>query len=588
MSPRFPALAALSLLWIAAAPPVRAASAPPPRNITYIRGIPDTSSYFLKDSVALARVNDRVLRVREYINAYYDSYAQDRPGSDSLGRAEWLNSMINKEVVATIARRANYSFGYEERLVMRQHTERVLSNVLFQRAVLDSVEIGEDELRERYERLKTESHLRHIVFADRALAERVRADLRAGRVTWMDAVAKYSTARNDSGPAGDIGWLSQVFGNDSSPILALEPGGLSPVMANPAGFEIVQLLARRAVEPPAWEGARSNIRIQLRELRIQARSERLLALLRVQSGMQYDDANILWASSLFPQEKEENEFGPLLRLGTALPVIAPADTGRVLVGWRDGRFSLGAFLAAYSDLPPLNRLNVHAPEAFRSQLDAFVLEPYKARMALERGLDKDPLAVALIEKKREQLMVERMYRDSIESKVFVSPGQRRKYYQDHIAQFMTDPSVRYAVLVRPDSASAHALAARLRTGEKAEDIQRADSLSGVPSKLLAESMGGQGAFHALLFEELKPGTLAIRGPDQKGLYGVIQSLAYDTGRQRPFAECERYIDEAVRSWVAEELFKRFLVRHRRQFRIESHPELVMRIRLVDPVADEVF
>src|SRR5712692_2193775 len=119
MNHRYAILAALALLWSAAALP---APAPPPwspagkgkspapqetprRNITYINGIPDTSSYFLKDTVVLARVNDRALRVREYIQTYYDSYPDDRPSSDSLGRAEWLNSMINKEVVGAVARR---------------------------------------------------------------------------------------------------------------------------------------------------------------------------------------------------------------------------------------------------------------------------------------------------------------------------------------------------------------------------------------------------------------------------------------------------------------------------------------------------
>jgi len=486
--------------------------------------------------------------------------------------------------VGTVARRLNPSFGYEERLVMREHTQRALSNVLFKRAVLDSVEVSEDEIRTRYERLKTQYHLRHIMLADRALADRVRGDLVAGRVTWKDAVAKYSIARNDSGPDGDLGWVSQAVETDETPAFAFAPGAFTPVIEDPAGFEIVQLLERRAVEPPAWEGFRSLIQAKLSQRQIQARALRLLAILRVQSGMQYDDANIQWASSLFPPERKNDENDRFIRIGTALPVIAPADTGKVLARWREGRLSLGAFLAAYSNLPPFHRPNVHAPEDFRNQVDAIALEPYKARMAVERGLDKDSLALALIEKKREQLMVERMYRDSIESKVTVSPSQRRKYYQDHIAQFMTDPSVRYALLVRPDSASVRALAARLRNGEHAEDIQRADSLSGVPSKLRVESLNGQSVFHALLFDELKPGQLDIRGPDKKGQYAVIQSLAYDGGRQRSFAESEQFADESVRSQVAEKLFKQLIARHRRQFRIESHPELVMRVRLVDPAA----
>lgn len=583
MIPRFRALSALSLLWIAAALPLRAAPEPPARNIVHINGIPDTSSYWLRDTVVLGRVNGRPLRVREFIDTYYDSYAEDRPDGDSLGRVQWLNSMINKAILGTVARQANYPFGFEERQAMREHTERVLSNVLFQRAVLESVKVDEKEIRERYELLKTEYHLRHILFADSALAGRIRSDLGAGRITWKDAAAKYSTAVNDSGPEGDLGWLGQAVDFDEPRIFNLGPGQISPVLPDPAGFQIVQLLARRAVEPPAWEGARSFIGNQLGLRQVRLRSERLVTILRAQSGMQYDDANIRWAASQFPPERR-SDVDLAVRFGGVLPVFTPADTARALAQWRDGRLSLGAFVAAYSNLPPTHRPNIHSRESFINQVDAFVLEPYKARMAVERKLDQDSLALAMIDKKREQLLVEHLYRDSVEARISVDAAQRRKYYERHLAQYMTFPSVRYALLVRSDSVSAQALAARLRSGEKAEDIQRADSLAGLPSRLRADSEGRPGAFHALLFNELKPGKVAVQGPDEKGQYAVIQSLAYDAGRQLSFAESQGYVDESLRSEKAEELFMKLVTRQRRTFKIESHPELVMRIKLVDPVA----
>jgi hypothetical protein len=73
----------------------------------------------------------------------------------------------------------------------------------------------------------------------------------------------------------------------------------------------------------------------------------------------------------------------------------------------------------------------------------------------------------------------------------------------------------------------------------------------------------------------------VVGPDQQGFYGVIQSLAFDPGRQLTYAESERYADENVRNQLAEARFKRLIARHRRGFRISWHPELVKRIRLVE-------
>jgi len=169
----------------------------------------------------------------------------------------------------------------------------------------------------------------------------------------------------------------------------------------------------------------------------------------------------------------------------------------------------------------------------------------------------------------------------VESKIFVTPQQRRKYYHDHLAQFITFPSVRYVMLVRPDSSAAVALAERLRHGEKPVDIQRADSLAGVGSIVRTEPERGFSPFHKTLFEDLKPGQVDVVGPDAQGQYVVIQSLAYDSGRQLSFAESERYADENVRNQLAEDRLKQLIARHRRGFRITWHPELVRRIRLVE-------
>src|SRR6266571_3462485 len=56
------------------------------RNILYINGVPDTAGVFLDDSILLARVDDRRITAREFVDTYYNAYAEDRPGQDSLGR----------------------------------------------------------------------------------------------------------------------------------------------------------------------------------------------------------------------------------------------------------------------------------------------------------------------------------------------------------------------------------------------------------------------------------------------------------------------------------------------------------------------
>ena len=142
---------------------------------------------FLPDTAVLARVGARTTRVRDFVSAYFNSYAEVRPSPDSLGRVEFLNSMVNKEILALSVLSLDSPLTFEERTQMRQHRQRVLSNALYQRVVLDSVIVTEDELRDLYSQFRYEQRFRHILLPDRATAERVRQLLLGGKLDWNQA-----------------------------------------------------------------------------------------------------------------------------------------------------------------------------------------------------------------------------------------------------------------------------------------------------------------------------------------------------------------------------------------------------------------
>src|SRR5436190_1407517 len=94
------------------------------RVVSYVNDEPDTGQ-FLPDSVLLGRVEKRTISVRDYVESYFASYAEYRPRPDEAGRLEFLNSMINKEVLGLTALSINRPLGFEDRAVMREFTERV-------------------------------------------------------------------------------------------------------------------------------------------------------------------------------------------------------------------------------------------------------------------------------------------------------------------------------------------------------------------------------------------------------------------------------------------------------------------------------
>lgn len=575
------------------ATPVPAAPTPPGRAAAteIVDSVPDTGQ-FLPDTAMLARIDDKVIRVRTFREFWFGSYAQSRPRPDSAGRCEFLDNMINKEVLAALARKVDKPFGFEDRAVMREFTQRTLSNIVFQRLVADSATIPEEEVRHAYEQRGVELHLQHILTSDRGAAEQARRDLLAGRLTWPAAVHRFSIARRDSGPDGDLGWRKWTA---FDPAVALEifdlkEGQLSSVFFDADGFHVARVAGRRAAPLPAYTLMRGVVLHDLQPLAISRRVEGLRERLRQQLGMVYDSTNIAWAASLFGQTaavQRDAEGNTVLDISGVLPEFADADTARLLASWRGGRYSLGDFLAAYKAIPVPQRQNVNTFESLRYTLDTYTLEPHFARLAVERGLDRDPLAVAYIDRRREQIQVEHLFADSVQARVWITPEERRHYYESRLREFYSFQNVTFAAILRHDKPGADSLRQALLQGAAPAAVLRADSLAGeVTGSIRTMREDEHGQYYKTLFEEMKPGEVRLSGPDKVGDYLVLQKLAHDPGRQLRYDEVQSIVDESLQNIKAEEALKQLIARHRSEHDIVTHPGLMMRVKLVDPSLDD--
>jgi hypothetical protein len=544
---------------------------------------------YLEPDVVMARIQDRTITVRDFIDEYFYSYAEFRPRPDSLGRVEFLNTLINKNVLGLTASEIQKPLEFEDRARMREFTQRTIGNVLYQRVVLDSVKIPEAAVLREYERYKSSIRIRHIQFESRELAEKVRLDILAGRITWKEAARQYNRAKHDHGPDGELGWASRL-GLDlamAEAVYDLRPGETSRVFQDSEGFQIVQVIDRQTVTPLALSSARRTIESQLRAVQIAERSDRLLGMLADRIGLTYDSTNARFASAFFgePTTVTRDAKGvQLITINENLPEFQPADTARVLARWKDGgRFTLSQFIDGYSAIQPVLRPAVNTVESFMKQVRGIVLEPYMAQYAIERGLDKDSLATAQVSSRLEQIRAEHMVQDSVESKVFVTSDERRAYFKEHEKEFQTFESRRYAAIAARSRAAADSLAAQLRAGVRPEDILFADSLAGIHRGSIQDRREDEhGPLQKVIFQELRPGQVMLDGPAKDSSYTVVKLISLTPRRQMSFEESQAIADESVMNMKSEALLNQFLARHRRKYRIQSHPELVMKIRLVDP------
>lgn len=561
-----------------------------PKLKGWINDVPDTGQ-FLPDSVWILRVGPRVTTVGDFVNRYFTSYPEFRPGVDSLGRVQFLTSLMRKDILGLTALAQNRPLGFEDRLALREVRQRSLATAVFERFVADSITVTEPEIRALWETYKYQQHFRHILVLDRNAAERVRRELVSGKITWAAAVKKYSVATNDAGPDGDLGWglRSKMDRLVANKIYTLKPGETSMPVQDTQGWHIVQSVERRPQDPPAYEAFRSALRREIIQAKQMVRSEALLAMLRLKSGMVYDSANVVFASSRFGEtmKVKMEAMSSSFEIDGTVPEFAPEDTARVLAKWKGGRFSLGDLLHAFSDIPPVLRPALNFPDAMFGFVESIVLEPTLADYGAEQGLEKDVLVTKPMGEKLEELMVEKMYQDSVGSRVWVSKDERKAYYQSRLKDFFTFPSVEFAAIVRHDKAGADSVERALKAGADPRVIIAADSAKGfVSGTIQTRGQNENGTYHKALFEEMRPGDVQVRGPDRNGDYAILKLLSYDGGRQLSFEESDHMVAESLQNIKSEQALNAMLERLKTRYSIESRPELLMLIKLVDPTLNE--
>ena len=220
------------------------------------------------DDPVIARVNGEEIR-RSSVDAVLETLpAQYRALPMEQLYPVMVKQLIDQKVMSQAARKANLHNDPEVKTRMAQMEDRVLQQVLVNRAV--TVEVTEAQVRARYDQVAkdTPSHdemrARHILVETQDQAKAVIGELAKG-ADFADLARKRSKGPN-AAAGGDLGYFSREdmpkeFGDAA---FALKPGETTkePVKS-PVGWHIIKAEDKRKAGPPSYEDTKEEISQQL-------------------------------------------------------------------------------------------------------------------------------------------------------------------------------------------------------------------------------------------------------------------------------------------------------------------------------------
>ena len=144
---------------------------------------------------------------------------------------------------------------FENTLAQQGYTEssykKLLElNLLKEKALVEDVEVTEDDIKAKYENIKNEIQARHIVVENEETAKKVKAALVSGK-DFAEVAKEYSIEQAAQTTGGDLGWFNKATNMDQQFLkgaFALKKNVISDPIKSSFGYHIIEVTDKREIK----------------------------------------------------------------------------------------------------------------------------------------------------------------------------------------------------------------------------------------------------------------------------------------------------------------------------------------------------
>ncbi len=222
-------------------------------------------------------------------------------------------------------------------------------------------------------------------------------------------------------------------------------------------------------------------------------------------------------------------------------------------------------------------------------LDEIVKKEILYQEAVKKGIDKDPNFNRKVEEFKKLTLASALLEKEIMSKNKVTEQEVKDYYNKHKSDFTTTSQIRASHILVKTEAEANKILARLKKGEKFEDIAKKESLDAASAK----NGGDLGFFsRGQLVPEFERAAAGLKVGELSGPvktpygYHIIKVTDRKTG---PVVEFDRVKDVIYQRLTGErqkEAFDNYINELRKGYKVEINKDVLAKIPSPEPKKTE--
>lgn len=394
----------------------------------------------LTPDTVLAKVGDKEITAGYYekklgrlnpVDLPRDDEGNSLDTAEMAGKRRFLDTIINKDVMVAVAEQMG--FGSDPQIEYARKTLTSFEAVAAVRERLVNVpasKVDEADINKFYEKLGTVRKCRYFICNTREKALRGREQALTG-ADWADLFREF----HDGAQGDKVSFNMDIhFGRFvtafEDPIFATKVGEITEPVSSTYGWWILKIDSEEQTERPPLEEVRRTViasitsRNQMRLIEeyksdVRAKYKMYLnedALVKAYEGLPPDEA-LFYPNTQEPVKRED--LVPL--------ELDPRDFDMDFYGYtvkgEPRKYTLGDFKAAYDRMSVFERPKwADMLGGVRSKITDEIDRALFNFDSEERGLHTDPEVVAKVNEKVEELLINRLFEDSVHADKHVSPA----------------------------------------------------------------------------------------------------------------------------------------------------------------------
>ncbi|MGM0483418.1 MAG: foldase protein PrsA [Candidatus Krumholzibacteriota bacterium] len=531
-----------------------------------------------KDEIVVATVEGKEItaadfeRVAEIIDSEY------LPDTNSVeGKKKILDYMIAKEVMALRAKELGYDKDEQYVGFWSSYRNPFLVQALTKYYIADKVKVTDRMVQDYYDDMSEEFVLSQITVLDSMEAVRIREQIING-ADFAEMARRYSIAPTaDKG--GEIGTMSigAMYWWIEEALLGTEKGEVTPVVHVQNGYSILKVHDRRTIKPTQdMEYTRKRVRHIEEEKRLKEVKEEIA---RKMNFKIYSDGLEVAFNSL-PLKDIPNEDivkGRVTMQNAPKLNLRDEFKGMLLASYEGRDITLEDFEYIYN--------NLQLPDRPRRQQGKYMIVdllhkkffndvlPGYAENEL-KILEYPPVKEAY-EKKKEELLVNLLYRESVMNNVTVTSGEVEEYIRENKDKLRTREQRDYSLILNSDKEIVEKAARLAREGANFAKLAReySEHIEDKNSKVNV-GLGADGRYPALdvvAFDLPEEGAISEPFKTARG-WVVIKLDEIEEGKPLTEENARRFGQGQLKKKKENELFEKKVAEWRKRYEVTINEE----------------